>query len=267
MKFLVLLTPAEGKMIEDFKPHMVPEIEAVWTSYLGDELREFYFSKDPQIVTLIYELPALEAVHHAVDALPMVEAGLLDRQVVHLGRSTRSRRCSPSRPADVTRRRSVRHVAPPSESMIHDWYAGAFLLDSYAVTAADDGATMRAIAERALGSPPGWFKGLMSLRDGIMGPLGVRTSNDLRRIRGNGERIDFVPVLGESADELVLGEDDSHLDFRLSLLRRRGPDGARLIATTVVRTHNRPGRAYIHVIRPFHVLVVRATLAGAVAQT
>ncbi len=45
MKFLVLLTPTEGKTIEDFKPHMVPEIEAVWASYLGDELREFYFPR------------------------------------------------------------------------------------------------------------------------------------------------------------------------------------------------------------------------------
>src|ERR1700760_3670809 len=85
MKFLVLLTPAKGKTIEDFKPHMVPEIEAVWTSYLSDELREFYFSKDPQVVTLIYELPSLEAVVRALDALPMVEVGLLERDVVHLG--------------------------------------------------------------------------------------------------------------------------------------------------------------------------------------
>ncbi|OWK33137.1 superoxide dismutase [Sphingomonas dokdonensis] len=85
MKFLVLLTPARGKTPDDFKPHMVREVEAVWASYVGDELREFYFSKDPQVLTLIYELPSAEAVHGTVDALPMVEAGLLDRQVVHLG--------------------------------------------------------------------------------------------------------------------------------------------------------------------------------------
>ena len=85
MKFLVLLTPSSGKTLDEFKPHIMPEIEAVWASYLGDELREFFFSKDPQVITLIYELPSIEAVHRAVDALPMVEAGLLDRQVVHLG--------------------------------------------------------------------------------------------------------------------------------------------------------------------------------------
>ncbi|TCP30117.1 hypothetical protein [Sphingomonas sp. BK235] len=85
MKFLVLLTPNSGKTLDDFKPHLVPEIEAVWASYLSDALREFYFSREPQVVTLIYELPSIEAVHRAIDALPMVEAGLLDRQVVHLG--------------------------------------------------------------------------------------------------------------------------------------------------------------------------------------
>ncbi len=85
MKFLVLLTPSSGKTPEDFKPYMVPEVEAVWAAYVGDELREFYFSKDPQVITLIYELPSIEAVHRAIDALPMVEVGLLDRQIVHLG--------------------------------------------------------------------------------------------------------------------------------------------------------------------------------------
>jgi hypothetical protein len=85
VKFLVLLTPAAGKTMADFQPHMVPEIKAVWDSYMAGELREFYFSPDPQVVTLIYEAADLASVHGAIDALPMVEAGLLDRQVVHLG--------------------------------------------------------------------------------------------------------------------------------------------------------------------------------------
>ena len=58
----------------------------------------------------------------------------------------------------------------------------------------------------------------------------------------------------------VLGENDSHLDFRLSLLRRRDERGEVLIATTAVHTHNRLGRIYSLLIRPFHKLVVRATL-------
>jgi hypothetical protein len=160
----------------------------------------------------------------------------------------------------------VRRIDPPPESGISDWYARADLLDSYAVPLMTDNATMREVAERALASPPAWSTALMAIRDGIMGPLGVRTSRDLRQARSGTGRVDFFPVLAEGDDELVLGKDDSHLDFRLSLLRLRGSEGAMLIATTVVCTHNLLGRFYILSIRPFHVLVVRATLARAAAQ-
>jgi hypothetical protein len=160
----------------------------------------------------------------------------------------------------------VKPTDPPRESTISDWYAHADLLDSYVVAIPADGSTMREVAERAMGSPPAWFTALMAVRDGIMGPLGVRTSHDLRRAPSGKARVDFFPVLSESPDELVLGEDDTHLDFRLSLLRRNGPHGAMLIATTAVRTHNRLGRLYKRAIHPFHILVVRATLARAAAQ-
>jgi hypothetical protein len=36
--------------------------------------------------------------------------------------------------------------------------------------------------------------------------------------------------------------------------------GQRVTATTVVRTHNRLGRAYLAVVLPFHRLIVRAML-------
>lgn len=85
MKFLVLLTPAAGKAKDDFQPHMIAEIEAVWMSYLAGDLREFYFSPDPQVVTLVFEANDSAAVNRKIDELPMVEAGLLDRQIVHLG--------------------------------------------------------------------------------------------------------------------------------------------------------------------------------------
>ncbi|MNW14246.1 hypothetical protein D3C71_2124160 [compost metagenome] len=62
-----------------------------------------------------------------------------------------------------------------------------------------------------------------------------------------------------------MGEDDSHLDFRLSVLRHRdaGPHG-RITMSSVVHCHNAVGRAYILVIRPFHKLIVQRSLARAV---
>lgn len=162
--------------------------------------------------------------------------------------------------------RTVRRVEPPPASIISSWYAGADLLDSYGVDAPTGGATMRAIADRALGAPPLWFKALMAVRDAAVTPFGVRTSGELRRARPDQAYIDFFPILTESADEIVLGEDDRHLDFRLSLLRQAGPHGSMLIATTAVRTHNRLGRLYLRAIHPFHILVVRATVVRAAAR-
>jgi muconolactone delta-isomerase len=85
MKHLVLLTPAAGKTTADFGPHRIAEAKAVWAAYASGTLREIYFSAAPAAVTLIYELPDIDAVHAELARLPMVEAGLLDRQVVPLG--------------------------------------------------------------------------------------------------------------------------------------------------------------------------------------
>ena len=162
--------------------------------------------------------------------------------------------------------RTVRRVEPPPASAISGWYAGADLLDSYGIDPAADGATMRAIADRALGTPPRWFRALLAVRDGAVAPFGVRTSGELRRARPDRPRVDFFPVLSESADEIVLGEDDHHLDFRLSIMRQVGPQGSMLIATTAVHTHNRFGRLYLRTIYPFHILVARASLIRAAAR-
>jgi len=160
-----------------------------------------------------------------------------------------------------TDRPEMRRVAPPADSAIAPWYDAPTLLDSFAVGfVRPEGTSMRAIAERALGAPPSWVRTLMRVRDGIMGPLGVKTSRMLRHSPHPQGHVDFFRVLAEYPDEVVLGEDDRHLDFRLSLLFRAAPAGTEIVATTVVRSHNALGRSYILVIRPFHLLIVGSTL-------
>ncbi len=86
MKYLVLLTPVAGRDLAEFAPHMVPEVKAVWAAYAQGALREIYFAQcTPPVVTLIYELPDEAAVQRQIDALPMVEAGLLDSRIIQLG--------------------------------------------------------------------------------------------------------------------------------------------------------------------------------------
>jgi hypothetical protein len=167
----------------------------------------------------------------------------------------------------LDRKLQVRRTTPPSESVVASWYTNASLLDSYGLDlSASEQSRMRVLAIRALANPPAWQKALIAARDAMVEPFGIKTSGMVRESRDSNERVGFFPVHWEGRDEIVLGADDRHLDFRLSLLRRLSPTGTLLIATTVVHTHNALGFTYLNLIRPFHHLVVRANLARC-AQT
>lgn len=163
----------------------------------------------------------------------------------------------------------VRQVDCPHESTIADWFPGADLADAFAVDLTGEATALgiEVLARSTLGHPAPWFKALLSIRDKIVRPFGVKSSRQLRQqaVAFGAEHIDFFRVRSISRDEIVLGEDDRHLDFRASLLirPRRDGEGAELIATTVVHCHNLVGKAYLFGITPFHRRVIRSNLAVA----
>jgi hypothetical protein len=162
---------------------------------------------------------------------------------------------------------SVTRRDPPRGSRIADWYAGADLLDCYAAPLPPGhDRDVHRIARAILDRPSWWFRALLTIRDGFARGAGLQTTGDIRRAVPADARVAFFPIRARSADEIILGEDDRHLDFRLSLLvdRSAGRTGA-VFATTVVRCRNRLGHAYLTAITPFHHLVVRSSLARAEA--
>jgi hypothetical protein len=102
--------------------------------------------------------------------------------------------------------------------------------------------------------PPLWFRVLLAIRDRVVILFGVKASHDLVA----DDHIAFFPVLSRSPDEITIGADDSHLDFRGSVLLRRAERV--LVLTTAVRCHNLPGRLYLGAILPFHILVAKSLL-------
>lgn len=175
----------------------------------------------------------------------------------------------PQPPTPAPSSKQIRSVALPDESHIAPLFENANLADAYAATIPGDGPyDIRALAEATLGHPDIWVRGLMSLRDAIMSRFGVKTSRQIldRRQDQGGEHIDFFPILWQSEREIVVGEDDRHLNFRTSLMLRRMPDqiDEELIIATAVHCHNRLGRVYLATIAPFHRLVIRSCLRKAV---
>ena len=74
--------------------------------------------------------------------------------------------------------------------------------------------------------------------------------------------------LDRSAREILLGEDDRHLDFRVSVLCSPAPSGVspggrQLVLSTVIRYHNVCGRLYFLVVGPFHRALVKSALRRA----
>jgi len=164
---------------------------------------------------------------------------------------------------------TVRVVPPPQESGIASLYANADMVDAYALTLpAGASHDIDVLARAMLARSPRWVSTLLGLRDAIMAGFGVKSTDRIRAEadRSGTERIGFFPILSRSERELILGEDDRHLDFRASMLLRDGPDDreSEVIATTVVHCHNRLGRVYLALIMPFHRLIIRSGLSRAV---
>jgi hypothetical protein len=110
--------------------------------------------------------------------------------------------------------------------------------------------------------------GLMRIRDGLVAGFGLKTSTRLRVLgtSSTAERVGIFKVYSTTEHEIVLGEDDKHLDFRLSVLCSPPADSAgerHLVLSTVVHCHNRLGRFYIFLIAPFHRVIVKSSLRRA----
>jgi len=146
-------------------------------------------------------------------------------------------------------------------------YVGADLLDAFAIHlpegASDD---LEVLARAAFERPAWWIRALIRVRAAVMATVGVKSSRVIgAAAAARGSVIGFFPLLSKSAGELVVGEDDRHLDFRAAILQRRGTAGAReLVVVTVVHCHNRLGRTCLAVIAPFHRTILRANLERAV---
>jgi Protein of unknown function (DUF2867) len=79
---------------------------------------------------------------------------------------------------DLDRKPPVRRTMPPSESVVASWYENASLLDSYSIAlGAWERSSMRELATRKLVNPPAWQKALIALRDAMVTPFGIKTSD------------------------------------------------------------------------------------------
>ncbi|MES2884111.1 MAG: DUF2867 domain-containing protein [Pseudomonadota bacterium] len=141
--------------------------------------------------------------------------------------------------------------------------AAVSFADAYRTTTATPGLCARQAAEAVFASPPAWINALMAVRNHVMGWFGVKTSAAQFAPTATA-RVGMFPVVSDSPRHILLGFDDRHLDFRITVSLRDAPEGRTAVTvTTAVLTHNLLGRCYLAAILPFHRRIARYMLSQA----
>lgn len=100
---------------------------------------------------------------------------------------------------------------------------------------------------------PWWVDVLMRLRNVLVKPFGLKNDGFERHLSDM--------VQGESDREIIIGMDDKHLAFYVSLWCSPEENNSQTVGvTTIVKYNNRLGRVYFFFVRPFHKLIIRNLL-------
>ncbi len=112
---------------------------------------------------------------------------------------------------------------------------------------------------------------MLGLREKIAKKLGLKTATEtkeservkqLNEFNGNiGDHIAIFEVLDKNDIELVSGQTDKHLDFKLSFVSFEADDQKKIVELiTTVKIHNTVGKIYFFFVKPFHKYIMKRIL-------
>lgn len=149
-------------------------------------------------------------------------------------------------------------VFPESPALPHLALIEADWADRYAVITPERAMPAIRAAHLALGQSPVWARRLLDIRNRVVAPFGLKAADSKS---GEAGSVGAFAIVSERDDQVVLGLDDRHLDFRIVIeVASAGTVGSKVSVTTLVKRHNTFGRLYILAVTPFHRLIVRTTL-------
>ena len=161
----------------------------------------------------------------------------------------------------------VRAVPLPAGSLAAGAFAITHYADAFAVTLpAGSRPDVDALVRALWSSVPWWVTALLRIRDRSVSLVGLKTSGGVKRTAVEratlqpGDRAGLLTIRARTYDEILMGEDDRHLNFRASMLVRDEGDRATAVLSTVVHYNGSLGRVYFFFVRPFHRLIIPSML-------
>ena len=150
----------------------------------------------------------------------------------------------------------------PEQSIILKDFGKVNYLDSFHIYK-DTEATIDSITVNVFKGPK-WVGSLMKVRDSIVGIFGLKTAK--KKNSGDkefypiGSKIDFFTVVDRNDNEIVMAENDKHLNFRTSVMIERNGTHTSVHLSTIVKFNNIFGRLYFIPVKPFHRLIIKSIL-------
>jgi hypothetical protein len=168
--------------------------------------------------------------------------------------------------------RVVKCDFPPSSALSQDVIENAYFHDSYRSRLARSELGIVDVYAAIFGHTPLTMKLLLIVRNAIVGIFGLKgptvaevMHTVIKRPSAVGDNVGRWRVFFIGDDEIIAGEDDKHLDFRVSVLRVRGGRAADVVVTTICNVHNLFGKFYLFFIVPYHRHAVRTLMSNAIA--
>ncbi|WP_445722529.1 DUF2867 domain-containing protein [Flavobacterium sp.] len=156
----------------------------------------------------------------------------------------------------------VKTEIAPETALIKEALPKVDFTDTFSTTNHQD--TLENITNLIFGKEPKWVTLLFKIRNSIVKLFGLKTEmpKNVNTHFKVGSYIGFFQIFNIIENEVLLGADDSHLKFRVSIFNSQEKD-FNIKVTTLVQYNNTFGKIYMTIIKPFHCLVVKSMIKNA----
>jgi Protein of unknown function (DUF2867) len=154
---------------------------------------------------------------------------------------------------------AMRPIAVPPPKDCTNVLPSADFSDAFAIDVRNATLDAPEATRRAFAGQPGWIAKLLAIRNILVMPFGLKSGADANLPEDR--RVGIFPVILSSSERVVLGFDDTHLNFRIVVdVKSLNETTRRVTATTLVHRNNIFGRLYLAAVMPFHKLIVPSML-------
>lgn len=134
--------------------------------------------------------------------------------------------------------------------------------DTFSTTNHQD--SIAEVTRRIFGKSPIWIRILFTIRNFMVRLIGLKNEkpDDYSVGLTVGQYIGFFKVFSVDQNAILLGADDTHLNFR-AFIQNTPASAYNIKVTTLVAYNNQKGRYYMRFILPFHRIVVKSMVRQA----